>query len=132
MQSLKPKQHPAPTVASSDDYLPGLAPFEGGAETPGHQLDATNRSGWWVRRSEKQVTDAAGLPVGYRHQLMHGRKVIKSGVGPDYARTFREQACFLNALDKRTQQQVVTTTGAPMVTTSPAWPHNDSAIYPHH
>jgi hypothetical protein len=97
MRTSKPKQHPAPTVASLEDYLPGLAPSEGGAETPGHQPDTDNRSGWWVRRSAKQVTNSAGMPAGYRHQLMHGRNITASGVGSDYARTFREQADFQNA-----------------------------------
>lgn len=41
--------------------------------------------------------NAAGQPVGYRHQLMHDRMAIKSGVGADCARTFAQQALFLNS-----------------------------------
>ena len=100
MRSSKSIRPPVPAVASTEDFIPGLAPLEGGAGPPGHQSDTTSRSGWWVRRSAKQVTDAAGLPVGYRHQLMHGRKVIKSGVGADSGRTFRQQAEFLNTRDE--------------------------------
>ncbi len=99
MRSSKSIRRTVPAVASTEDFIPGLAPLEGGAETLGHQCDTT-RSGWWVRRSAKQVTDAAGLPVGYRHHLMHGRKVIKSGVGADSGRTFQQQAEFLNTRDE--------------------------------
>lgn len=64
--------------------------------------------------------DADGQPLGFRHQLMHGRKVVRTGIGADYARTFREQADFLNAMDKHAQQRVVTTVDAPFVARSPA------------
>jgi hypothetical protein len=77
-------------------YLPGLDPGEVGTSAPGHQPEAIPRTGWWVKRSAKQVTDAAGQPVGFRHQLMHGRQVARTGVGADCARTFRRQAEFLN------------------------------------
>lgn len=87
--------------SSSETYLPGLDPTEVGSETPGHPPDTSPSSGWWVKRSANQVTDAAGQPVGFRHQLMHGRKVVRTGVGADYARTFREQADFLNQKDAR-------------------------------
>jgi len=122
MQSSKSKQHPAPTVASSDDYLPGLAPLECDAESPGYEPDTTNRSGSWVRRSAKQVTDAAGLPVGYRHQLMHGRVVVRTGIGSDYARTFREQADFLNSRCAQAIHQA-TTSSAEGPSTPASSPH---------
>jgi hypothetical protein len=32
---------------------------------------------------------------------MRGRKIVRTGVGADYARTFREQADFLNQKDAR-------------------------------
>ena len=93
-------------AASSEAFLPGLAPSDDGAGSPGHQ--PTTRSGWWVRRSAEQVMDAAGQSVGYRHQLMHGRKVMGSGVGADCARTFSRQADFLNALGTRALHQATT------------------------
>ncbi len=114
------KQSPTPAVTTPEEYLPGLAPPEVGFEAPGHPPETIPSSGWWVRRSAKQVTDAAGQPVGFRHQLMHGRKVVRTGFGSGYARTFREQAYFLNALGKRAQQRVVTIVDAPTVTASPA------------
>jgi hypothetical protein len=87
-------------------YLPGLDPSEERPETPGHTPETTLRTGWWVKRSAKQVTDAAGQPVGFRHQLMHGRVVVRTGVGADYARTLSRQADFLNALGTQALHQV--------------------------
>lgn len=83
--------------ASSEAFLPGMAPSECGAETASHQPDSTTQSGWWVHHSVEQVRNSVGQPGGYRHQLMHGRRAIKSGVGADCARTFQQQADFLNA-----------------------------------
>lgn len=100
MRSSKSIRPTVPAVASTEDFIPGLAPLEGGAETPGHQSDTTSRSGWWVRRSARQKQDAAGRPAGYWHQLMLGHKIIKSGVGADCGRTFRQQAEFLNTRDE--------------------------------
>jgi hypothetical protein len=68
--------------------------------------------------------NAAGQPVGYRHQLMHGRKVMGSGVGADYARTFSRQAEFMNTRDERVQRRVVTHADAASVTKSPASPRD--------
>jgi hypothetical protein len=53
-------------------------------------------TGWWIRTSAKQVLNAAGRPVGFKHHLMHGRKVMMSGTGADAARTFAAQVAFLN------------------------------------
>jgi hypothetical protein len=103
MKSSISKQTSTPAVTSLEGYLPGLAQPEGEIEAPGHPPAPGPFSGWWVRRSAKQITDAAGQPVGFRHQLMHGREVVKSGVGADYARTFREQASFLNGRSQRAQ-----------------------------
>ena len=108
--------------ASSEAFLPGLSPSDGGAGSPVHQ--PTTRSGWWMRRSAEQVISAAGRPVGYRHQLMHGRSVIKSGVGPDCARTLGLQAEFMNTRDERVQRRVVTHADAASVTDSPAPPRD--------
>jgi hypothetical protein len=96
MRTSRSKQLPSIVVTSLEGYLPGLDPTEVGSETPGHTPETTPSSGWWVKRSAKQVTDAAGQPVGFRHQLMHGRQVARTGVGADCARTFRRQAEFLN------------------------------------
>ena len=84
------------TAASSEAFLAGVTQSNAEADSTSHQPDTAPHSGWWVRRSAEQVTDAAGQPVGYRHQLMHGRKVIMSGVGADCGRTFLQQAEFLN------------------------------------
>jgi hypothetical protein len=88
--------------------LPGLTPSNAEADPTCHQLD-TPSAGWWVKRSAKQTTNAAGQPIGYRHQLMHGRKVISSGVGADCGRTFSLQADFLNAQGARVLHQAITT-----------------------
>lgn len=76
--------------------LPGLALSDSGADPSACETKAPN-SGWWVRRSRKQVMGDAGQPVGFRHQLMHNHEVVKTGVGADSGRTFRQQATFLNA-----------------------------------
>jgi hypothetical protein len=34
--------------------------------------------------------------MGFRYQLMFGRKVVHSGVGADAGRTFRAQADYFN------------------------------------
>lgn len=99
MKALQSKQlHPP--AATSERYLPGLSPFECGTELTDFKHDTISRSGWWVRRSQKQIMDAAGQPVGFRHQLMDGRTVVRTGVGADNGRAFREQADFLNRRDK--------------------------------
>lgn len=100
MRSSKSIRRTAPTIASTEGYIPGLAPLECGTETPGHHL-ASPSSGWWVRRSAHQNINAAGQPIGYRHQLMHGRKVISFGVGADCARTFQRQADYQNTHDEQ-------------------------------
>lgn len=105
MKSSTSKQLPTPAVITLEGYLPGFAPPEVGIETPGHPPDTRPRSGWWVKRSAKQVLNAAGQPVGFRHQLMHGREVVKSGVGADSGRTFRQQADFLNATNHVTSDR---------------------------
>lgn len=89
-----------PAVASTEDFIPGLAPLECCFETPGHQSDTMSRSGWWVMRSARQKPDAAGRPAGYEHQFMHGHEIIKSGLGADCGRTFRQPAEFLNTRNK--------------------------------
>ena len=85
-------------------FLPGLALFDSGANPSACVTKAPN-SGWWVRRSTTQVVDGAGQPIGFRHQLMHNREVIKTGVGADSGRTFRLQATFLNARDHVTSDK---------------------------
>lgn len=49
-----------------------------------------------MKRSPKQVTNAAGRPAGYRYRLMLGSKAIKTGVGADCRRTFGQLADFYN------------------------------------
>jgi hypothetical protein len=90
-------------IASSEAFLPGLNPSNEEADPTTHPPEAIPRSGWWVKRSAKQVTDAARQPVGFRHQLMHGRDVVRTGVGADCARTLRQQADFLNQQDVRSK-----------------------------
>lgn len=82
-----------------ESLLPGFAPSNAEADSTSHQSDTT-RSGWWVRRSAEQVMNSVGQPIGYRHQLMHGRQVISTGVGADSGRTFLQQAEFLNTCDE--------------------------------
>ena len=60
-------------------------------------------SGWWVRKSANQTVDSFGMPAGFRHQLMHGRKIVRSGVGSDACRTFTAQADFLNNYGVKSQ-----------------------------
>jgi hypothetical protein len=100
MNNSIPTQMP---LESSHDVLPGcnwqsvVAPsFRGStARTP-----STN---WWVRSSAKQVVcPNTGEPRGFKHSLMHGKKVVMSGGGADSGRTFRAQAEFLNNHEHRT------------------------------
>lgn len=104
--------------ASSEAFLPGLAPSECGAETPGHQSDTTSRSGWWCRRFAEQILNSVGQPIGYRHQLMHGRKVVITGVGADFGRALSLQADFLNAQEAGALHQA--STSSPEVLETPA------------
>jgi hypothetical protein len=82
----------------SDGYLLGFAP----CETPRANLRAgtTTCAGWWIRTSTTQaINGKSGLPIGFKHQLMHGGRTVTSGVGADMHRTFKAQALFLNARD---------------------------------
>ena len=65
--------------------------------------DGAANDGWWVRTSATQVLDAAGTPAGYKHSLMRGRKVVKTGTGADAGRRLRAEADFLNARSTLTQ-----------------------------
>lgn len=103
MKSSTLKQLPTPAVTTSEGCLPGLASPEVEPATPGNLPYILPSSDWWVRQSAKQVMDADGQPLGFRHQLMHGRKVVRTGIGADFARTFREQASFLNGRSQRAQ-----------------------------
>lgn len=60
--------------------------------------DTPERHGrWWVRSSAQQkLCTVTGRPLGFRHSLMNGSKVVRSGVGADAARAFTAQAEFLN------------------------------------
>lgn len=103
MQLSTSYQHAITTVATATDFLPGLAPPHGVDDQPG-QHPVTPGSGWWVKRSTRQTVDAAGQPAGFRHQLMLGRKTVKTGTGADCGRTFSQQADFLNSRDSRDLQ----------------------------
>lgn len=96
MRSPRSRRRTAPAFATSEDYIPGLAPPDGDVEAPTLEPDPAS-PGWWVKRSALQRTDAAGHPAGFQHQLMHGSKTINTGFGADCARTFRQQADFMNA-----------------------------------
>lgn len=77
--------------------LPGLE-WSATVEKAKDRHDTPERHGrWWVRRSVQQkLCPATGRPMGFRHSLMHGSKVVRSGVGADAARAFTAQAQFLN------------------------------------
>jgi hypothetical protein len=55
------------------------------------------RTGWWIKTSPEQLAGARGQPAGFRHGLMFGNRLVKSGTGADEGRTFRAQVDFLNA-----------------------------------
>jgi len=59
-------------------------------------------TGWWVKTSDVQNLNKAGLPCGFKHTLMHGNKTVKSGhgVGVDAGRTLRALAEFSNAREQ--------------------------------
>lgn len=96
MKRANHRRRPAPLDAPSHAYLPGFAPPGREAELP-ETPAGTPGPGWWVKRSETQLADSAGQPVGFKHQLMHGSSAVKSGTGADCARTFLSQAEFLNS-----------------------------------
>lgn len=77
------------------DFLPGLAPSEPGTTTPVVVTEAT-RASWWVKSTDAQVVASSGQRRGFRHQLMHRGRVIQSGSGADYRRTFESQAAYFN------------------------------------
>lgn len=89
-------KHAVPFDAPPEDYLPGFDSPDIGAAPPRPTKEASS-SGWWVKRSAKQTSDASGQPAGFTHRLMYGARVIKSGVGADCARAFQQQAEFLAA-----------------------------------
>ena len=85
-----------PTIATPEAYLPGFAPPDIEVNPPGTAAD-TPRPDWWVKRSAKQTVDVAGQPVGFKHTLMYGSKIIRSGTGANPGRAFMRQAEFLNS-----------------------------------
>lgn len=96
MPPSKQGRRGAAALPSSETYLPDLAPLT--SETKATEVTFTSASSdWWVKRSAQQVVNSTGEAIGFRHHLMHGRTVIKSGVGADCARTFTNQALFLNS-----------------------------------
>lgn len=55
---------------------------------------------WWVRTSPSQVVSPKSkLPLGFKHTLMNGNKVVCSGVGADAGRTLQTQAGYMNNLE---------------------------------
>lgn len=54
---------------------------------------------WWVHPSATQViSPKSGLPIGFKHTLMNGKKAGCSGIGADAGRTLRYQAEYLNGV----------------------------------
>lgn len=105
-------------TASSEAFLPGLTPSNEEVDPTSHHLD-TPSAGWWVRRSAKQTINAAGQPIGYRHHLMHGRKVISSGVVVDFGRKVRLQADYQNTRDERAKNRVEPTSDTSQTSNDP-------------
>ena len=57
---------------------------------------AADDGSWWVRSSAAQVLDSTGAPAGFKHSLMWGRTVVKTGTGADASRRLRAEADFIN------------------------------------
>ena len=102
---LSNKRHVTPDTTPLFPHLEA----DGEATAPGAGA-ARDCSGWWVRTSSKQFVSAAGLPAGFRHQLMRGRKVVTSGIGADAHRTLSAQAAYANRLAERSSLQPPTHT----------------------
>lgn len=90
MKSMKQTEH-------LSALLPGLE-WSATVEQAKDYHDRPERHGtWWVRSSAQQkLCPTTGRPLGFRHALMQGSKVVRSGVGADVARAFIAQAEFLN------------------------------------
>jgi hypothetical protein len=94
----KIKQPRSPEAADAS-LLPGygweattMTPPVKGASSDGPPLR------WWVRTSATQViSPKSGQPLGFKHTLMNGNKVVCSGVGADAGRTLQTQAEFMNS-----------------------------------
>jgi hypothetical protein len=85
----------------SNQPFPALLPgFEWSgtlAQADANPPEFDSHGRWWVRSSAQQkLCPSTGRPLGFRHALMHGSKVVRSGVGADAARSFTAQAEFLN------------------------------------
>ena len=89
----------APTT-EPNAWLPGFVPCPsrgGGTQAPqGADAVPQPAAGWWVRSGKKQKLDKFGNPSGFTHELMFGKRRIKSGRGTDDRRQFETQAAFLN------------------------------------
>ena len=103
---MKPKSR-ARLSEADGYYLPGLF-GENDNSTPltlGDSGDAfvAKSGGYWVRRSTKQRADEFGRPAGYRYELMLASRVVQSGTGGNFRRSFLATALFLNSKQPRPQ-----------------------------
>ena len=98
--TTQPPTQGSDAAPEAHGWLPGLAACTsrgGGLPAPqGAGAGPHRAAAWSVRSSDKQVSDKHGQPAGFRHQLLWGKMIIKSGIGADWHRTFSTQAAFLN------------------------------------
>ena len=97
---MKPKSRARMSEADGY-YLPGLF-GDDDVSTPlalGDSSDAfvAKSNGYWVRRSAQQRADDFGRPEGYRYELMLAGRVVQSGTGGNFRRSFLASATFLNS-----------------------------------
>lgn len=88
------------TSSDITSFLPGFASIQYPCPTsPAIYPDGTCPE-YWVRTSDEQTLDKYGHPIGFRHQLMRGKKTVRyhKGTGADTLRTLRAQATYFNSL----------------------------------
>jgi hypothetical protein len=98
---MEPMKRGILNALEDNQLLPGFAAEIKQAPTEpdtDNQRSPSGHTGWWIRKSKKQLLDRFGSLAGFRYQLMSGGKVANSGVGADAYRTMTAQAGFLNQI----------------------------------
>ncbi len=85
-----------PNSADDTPLLPGIPTSQATWQPASHLAANFDHAGWWVKSSPVQLLNALGQPIGFKHSLMRGRDVVKTGIGADAYRTFLAQAIHAN------------------------------------
>ncbi len=95
MDMITPTHLDADDVSADVSSLPGCDWDSLIAEPPRHD-QANESQDWYVKTSTLQVISKYGQPMGFKHSLIHKKKVVSTGVGGDAGRTLQSQADFMN------------------------------------